>query len=223
MAYFTPKFNTFFKELAANNHKDWLDENRKTYHQEVKDPFYKLVLDLIDEIGKRENLDLEVKNAVFRINNDIRFNKERPLYKLHVGAAIQQGGRKNFNNAGMYIHLSPGDSFIGGGIYKPDKQTLTKLRKGIAENLETFQKLYSSDTFKKYFGAFGASKVNKVLPKELKEAAQKEPLLFNQQFYFMKSFPEGEELVLREDLFSYIMELYSAMKPMKDFLQSTVE
>ena len=31
----------FFKELAANNSKDWFDVNRKRYKDSVKDPFDK--------------------------------------------------------------------------------------------------------------------------------------------------------------------------------------
>lgn len=30
------EFNQFFKELAANNHKDWFDLNRKRYETHVK-------------------------------------------------------------------------------------------------------------------------------------------------------------------------------------------
>ncbi len=222
MAYFNDAFNTFFKGLAANNNKDWFDENRITYHKEVKDPFYALVNDLITEVGKLHPLELEVKNAVFRINNDIRFNKEKPLYKLHVGAAIQNGGRKNFNQSGLYIHLSPGESFIAGGMYKPDKAHYEKVRKGIAQNLKTFKGLKNEKKFKETFGDFGASKVNKIIAKDLKEVAKNEPLLFNQQFYYTKEFPNGEELVVREDLLDYIMEHFKIMKPMNDFLERTI-
>jgi uncharacterized protein (DUF2461 family) len=34
---------------------------------------------------------LEVKDAVFRINRDIRFAKDKTPYKTHVAAAINHG------------------------------------------------------------------------------------------------------------------------------------
>ena len=37
MTYFSTDFNDFFKELAANNHKDWFDENRDRYHKNIKE------------------------------------------------------------------------------------------------------------------------------------------------------------------------------------------
>ena len=33
MAWFTADFNTFFKDLAKNNNKEWFDANRKRYEQ----------------------------------------------------------------------------------------------------------------------------------------------------------------------------------------------
>ena len=74
MPYFTQDFLDFFKELAANNHKDWFDENRKRYHKSVKDPFYKFLEDAIAEIQKVDpTIQIEPKDAAFRINRDIRF------------------------------------------------------------------------------------------------------------------------------------------------------
>ena len=39
MKYFTSDFIEFFKDLAANNHKEWFHENKKRYEKSVKNPF----------------------------------------------------------------------------------------------------------------------------------------------------------------------------------------
>ena len=39
MKYFSEDYLIFFKELAANNHKEWFDSNRKRYENIVKIPF----------------------------------------------------------------------------------------------------------------------------------------------------------------------------------------
>ena len=52
MAYFTPDYQQFFKELAANNNKDWFDKNRKRYESVVRDPFESFVTELIGEMAK---------------------------------------------------------------------------------------------------------------------------------------------------------------------------
>lgn len=47
MQYFTNDYLEFFKELAANNNKEWFDANRKRYENSVKKPFQRFIDDLI--------------------------------------------------------------------------------------------------------------------------------------------------------------------------------
>ena len=96
MQYFIPDFIEFFKELAANNNKDWFDINRKRYTDVIKEPFKKFVLDLIVEVGKvnPKIKDIEPKDCIFRINRDIRFSKDKTPYKMNVSALIAPGGKR---------------------------------------------------------------------------------------------------------------------------------
>ncbi len=52
MQYFTNDYLEFFKELAANNNKDWFDANRKRYENSVKKPFQLFIDDLIELLSK---------------------------------------------------------------------------------------------------------------------------------------------------------------------------
>jgi len=52
--FFEPDFLQFFIELAANNHKDWFDQNRKRYELSVKDPFKKFVDFIIQKLSKED-------------------------------------------------------------------------------------------------------------------------------------------------------------------------
>ena len=89
MKYFSSDYLEFFKELAPNNNKDWFDKNRKRYIDSVKEPFKKFVTDLIQEISKVDDeVQIEAKDAIFRINRDIRFSKDKTPYKLNNSAII---------------------------------------------------------------------------------------------------------------------------------------
>ena len=115
MKYFTQDYLDFFKELAANNHKEWFDENRKRYEKSVKDPFKKFVEALIAETHKFDpSVNIEAKDAIFRINRDIRFSKDKTPYKLDRSAIISSGGRKDHSIPGFYI--ATGFSGHGFGI-----------------------------------------------------------------------------------------------------------
>src|SRR5690606_4197407 len=96
MAYFTSDFIEFFKELAANNNKEWFDENRERYQKNVKIPFEKFVAALMAELKKDDpELTGDPKKAIFRINRDIRFAKDKTPYKLNRSAAISKYGKKD--------------------------------------------------------------------------------------------------------------------------------
>jgi uncharacterized protein (TIGR02453 family) len=89
MVYFEKDYFEFFKELAANNHKEWFDVNRSRYHSSVKEPFDKFIADLITEVHKIDKkIEIAPKDAIFRINRDIRFSKDKTPYKLNRSAII---------------------------------------------------------------------------------------------------------------------------------------
>jgi len=220
MRYFSPDFAQFFKDLAANNHKEWFDENRKRYEKEVKEPFKKLVEDLIIAMSKDEpELLVEAKDCIFRINRDIRFSKDKTPYKTNVSAVIAPGGRKDMSNPGMYIELGPEKLAVYGGLYQPDKDLLKDVRWHIAENADAFKKAYTDKTFVKHYECIRGEQ-NKRLDKEFIAAAEKEPLLFNKQFYYYEHIPAS--IYTSDKLLETILESYHASNPVKEFLRHAV-
>ena len=136
-----PEFIQFFKDLAANNNRDWFHANKKNYEINVKKPFYQLTQSLIDTCG----FDLEVKNAVFRINRDVRFSKDKSPYKNYVASVISPYGRKNMEYPGLFLHLEPGNFMLGGGCHQPSKENLSKIRSYIVENPERAYDILGAD------------------------------------------------------------------------------
>ena len=218
MKYFTQDYLDFFKELAANNNKDWFQENKKRYEQSVKKPFYKFLGDLIAEINKQETiLDVEPKDCVLRINRDIRFSKDKTPYNTHFTAFVSKGGRKNKNIPGIFLRFSPEMIGIMGGCYMPDKEQLAAIRDEISNDITKFKEIISNKEFTSKFGAIRGEQ-HKRVAKELQEIAEKEPLILNKQFYFMAQLEP--ELLLSENLLTIIMEHWYAMKPVNDYLEN---
>lgn len=223
MQYFTEDYNNFFKGLARSNSKDWFDEHRKDYEKHVKKTFYKFLEDLIARIKKDYDpeFDLLVKNAVFRINRDIRFSKDKTPYKLHMGAVVSNGGRKNIQVPGMYIQLGVGELWLGGGMYSPSKESLYKIRQYLTQNPESLDRVLADKIFKKFYGELKGEK-NKVLPKEFKEVAKKQPLIFNKQFYYMAEY-DDESLIIRDDFLDWVIEHYEASQKINKWLLVALE
>lgn len=220
--FFKQDFLDFFIELAPNNHKDWFDANRKRYENFVKDPFKDFVTHLIQKLAANnpQFKELEAKDCIFRINRDIRFSKDKQPYKLQVSAVVAPEGKKSKAVNGVYFELGPEKMRVYGGVYEIDKDDLLTVREGIAANPEKFKKAYQNPVFKKTFGDIRGEK-NKIIPKELKEAAEKEPLIFNKQWYFFAEYEP--EMILSDKLDQIILDCYDAGRPVELFFNELIK
>lgn len=221
MSYFNSEFISFFKGLAANNNKEYFDANRKIYTKQVKEPFQALVMDVRDELGKTDASfkELELKNALFRINRDIRFSKDKTPYNLHVSAVVSPKGRKDMQDLGLYMHLNIDKCFFGGGMYQPDKENLEKIRHSILDNPKAFRNALNEKNFQSVYGGLAQSEVNKILPKEMKQLGTEVSEIYNKQFYFMAEH-DGQKTILRDDLLPFIVSHYTASKSFNSWLKS---
>ena len=208
MSYFTKDYLDFFKELAANNNKEWFNENKKRYTQNVKEPWETFIADVIKTVNKHDKAtDITPKEAIFRINRDIRFSKDKTPYKLSTSAVVSPGGRKDMTAPGMYIEATPEHFRIYGGVHFCDKHQLESIRNAIVSDPKKLDKLMGDAKFKKIYGEVLGEK-NKVLPKEFKESADAAPMIWNKQFYWYKDYPA--KTITDKDLLKKVEEAYKA-------------
>lgn len=221
MAYFDESFSKFFTQLKKHNDRDWFLQNKSVYEEKVKIPFEKLVGDLIVRMQKlNPGFHLELKDAIFRLNRDIRFSKDKTPYKTYVSAVVGPGGRKNMADPGMYLQLEAGSLMIFGGVYMPEKEPLSKIRSAIMDHPDEVARLKKDKKFVAVFGQL-QGETNKVLPPEFREAAKKEPLITHKQFYFTAKYDDGKTLY-RKDLVDFIMKQYQAGLPWTEFLYQAI-
>ena len=221
MAWFTADYNQFFKDLAKNNNKEWFDANRKRYEASVKKPFEAFVAEAIKRIAKHDKtIRIEPKEAIFRINKDIRFSKDKTPYKLACSAIISQAGRKDHATPGIYFEFGPESLKFFGGAYAPEKEQLLSIRMAILRDPKGFRKVIESKTFSaKFDGVKGEA--NKVLPPEFKAMVAKEPLIANKQFYVGAERPA--KLVTDAKLMDDLMDHYLAMCPFNAWLAAAMK
>ena len=203
----------FLKDLSKNNNRDWFQTNKARYEKELKKPFEDFIGQIIQEIKKEDpRITLEPKKAIFRIHRDTRFSKDKTPYKTNVGAYISPAKEL----PGYYIHLEQGTFMTAGGAYSLEKEQLYQVRQHISRNPQHFKDIINHPDFKAHFEEGIRGEQNKKLPPEFQEAAKKQPLLFNKQFY------AGAELdpkiILQADVMNVVMSHYHALKPLNDFL-----
>ncbi len=216
MSWFTRDFFAFFEELKENNNREWFHEHKKLYEQAVKEPFYELVEDLINRIrGEETGFDLQPKDAIFRINRDIRFSQNKDPYKLNVAASISPAGRKSIETPGFYLQFGIDEMMTGGGAYMVDRENIRKIRNAIAASPDEFEALLADKPFTDKYGELRGEK-NKVVPAEFKEAVARQPLVANKQFYYIAELKP--DFLLKSDVPEQLMEYYHAGQPVNAFL-----
>jgi len=207
----------FLRDLKKNNDRSWMEKNKSRY-VDAKDDFETLVARLIEGIGKFDNpiATLEVKDCTFRLYRDVRFSKDKSPYKTNMGASFNPGGKKQ-PTPGYYLHAEPGKSFIGGGLWMPEAPMLAKVRQEIDYNLEEWQKIISSQSFKKFFPG-GLDQEDK-LQRPPKGYDTENPGI---EFIKLKSFTIGHQLSDKQltdpSTYSYIIDCCKAMKSMLGFI-----
>jgi uncharacterized protein (TIGR02453 family) len=220
MQYFSKDFFKFFKELSNNNNTDWFHANKAIYEEQIKNPFKSLVDEMILRIhGEEPDLNIEAKDAIFRINRDIRFSKDKTPYKTFVSANIQRGGKKSTDSPGFYFHFALDKAFIGGGAHHADKEGVYKIRSRIADSSDEFSRLIKDKKFKEKFGEILGEK-NKRIPPEYKEAEIKEPLIANKNFFFMAEL--DPKVILKTNLPDILMTYYHAGAGVNQFLKKAL-
>lgn len=221
MSHFTKDFVLFFKELENNNSKEWFEENRKRYETSIKKPLYGFVDEMIGRINAVEpEVQLQAKDAVTRINRDIRFSKDKTPYNTHMGAVISSGGRKDKSVPGIFLRLDASGIYVFGGAHGISTQQIAKIRSAIAEDPEHFMQLISEPEFVKKYGGIKGEK-SKRMPKEYTEISERYPIITHKSFYYVGQI--GNKLITDDALPEIIMDYWHTAKPVKDFLSQAIK
>ena len=207
----------FLKDLSQNNNRDWYHANKERYNSDLKLPFEAFIGELIEAYKSIDpEIAIDAKAAVFRIYRDTRFSKDKTPYKTHVGAVISRYGRKGHEYPGNYVHVEQGRLMLGGGAYFMDKNNLQKVREHIMKYPKTFSKLIENTDFVKKYGEIKGEK-NKRIPKEFREFAEEQALIFNKQFYFMAELDPKH--ILGEKGVDFAMDYFRAGQTLTSFLK----
>ncbi len=92
---------------------------------------------------------------------------------------------------GYYIHLEPGNSFVGGGFWAPDAKDLLRIRKEFETSTKEINKITSDKTFVKYFGELKGDAV-KTAPRGFDKNHPAIELIRKKQFVVMRKFTDEE-------------------------------
>jgi uncharacterized protein (TIGR02453 family) len=211
----------FLRKLKKNNNKPWFEANRNGY-TEAKQEVEAFLEGLIASYGKTDDAisRLTPKDCMFRINRDVRFSKDKSPYKTNFGAFINPGGKKSAL-AGYYLHIEPGASFAGGGLWMPMPAELAKIRQEIDYNLPEFTAILGAPSFKKQFGLLysGEDMSLRRVPKGYDNDNPAAEYLKLKSFIATRKLSDEE--VASASLKKSCIAAFTALKPLLEFINRT--
>ena len=204
---------SFINKLSKNNNRDWFAENKSLYTAAQEDviEFSNEVLEKMHAFDKIETPT--GKKALKRIYRDVRFSKNKAPYKQHFGMMYARNGADRRGT--YYIHLQPGENFIGGGFWGPEKDDLLRIRKHIDQDDTYFREVLDSKAFKSTFGILRGEQL-KSAPKNFDKEHPAIDLLRYKQFLIMKQFTDEE--VLSPDFADQAAKTLKEMLPFFDVM-----
>ena len=95
-----------------------------------------------------------------RVHRDVRFSKDKRPYKTNIGIQFRHEAGKDIHAPGFYLHIEPGQSFVGVGIWRADSPTLGKIRDSIVEKSDKWVAITRDKSFCKVFEMAGEALKN---------------------------------------------------------------
>ncbi len=122
---FTRDTFQFLKDLGRHNRKEWMDANRDRYQAALVQPFRRLLEELAPaalELDSRFDTTGRTGANFSRINRDIRFAKDKTLYKTHMYLKFSVPVPGKLETGQLYVGLSVDTVTAGFRIYSGGKR-----------------------------------------------------------------------------------------------------
>lgn len=154
-ALFTQDLYDFIHDLSENNNRDWFQANKTRYESHLAQPalsFIEQMEPAIKHVSPHYTaIAKKIGGSLFRIYRDVRFSKDKSPYKTTVGIHFRHEAYKTAYAPGFYVHISPGECFLGAGIWHPQSNDLANIREYIAEHYDEWEAIINQSVIEQHF------------------------------------------------------------------------
>jgi len=196
----------FLNDLKKNNNRDWFANHKEGYlqaQQNAKNIFEEIHVNL----QKHDEIE---KSKMMRIYRDVRFSKDKTPYKAHFANSFSRLGKEL--RGGYFLRIRPGESFLAGGFWEPNKEDLFRIRKEIELDASEIKDILKDKNYQKHFGGeFKSFSELKTAPRGFDKEHPDVNLLRKKGFIASKKFTDAE--VLSPNFIDSVDESFKALRP----------
>jgi len=155
MSYFHDRTFKFLRALARHNERAWFQAHKADYETHVREPFQRLLIDLQPALATVSTQfraePRTVGGSLFRIQRDTRFSGNKAPYKSWQGARLFHARSRERPAPSFYLHLEPGECFVGAGIWHPEPATQRMIRQFIVDNPDSWKRAAHAPAFRRRY------------------------------------------------------------------------
>ena len=218
MHYFTDETFLFLRKLSRNNHREWFEQHKQDYEDVVRTPALRFIADMQGDLAQLSQhflaIPKKVGGSLMRVHRDVRFGRDKRPYKTNIGIQFRHEAGKDVHAPGFYLHIEPGECFLGGGVWRPDAPALGKIREAIVEKPDQWKKASDSGAFAKQF-ALGGESLSRPPRGYLKDHPYIEDLK-RKDFIALCAIPD--DLITSATLRKQVMRQFALAGPYVEFL-----
>jgi uncharacterized protein (TIGR02453 family) len=214
--YITPALFRFLEELKANNDRAWFEANRARYDSVVREPlldFIEAFRPRLKAISRHLRAEARVGGSLFRIHRDTRFSPDKSPYKTHTGIQFRHSAGRDVHAPGFYVHLEPGNVYLGAGMWRPDRTALAAVRSAIVADPARWRRM------KRTLAARGLELAGDSLKRAPRGFPAEHPLIEDlRRTDYITSVRLTEEDACRPDFEGRLADAFRDMSPLMRFL-----
>jgi hypothetical protein len=133
----------FFRDLHANNKKDWFDVHRREYQTDVLETITAFASELgqwVRLLNPEFETEPRVGRTISRIVNDTRVRKDRPPYRPSISVSYRLRGNKRRDGALLYAGITSSGVSVGFNPGRHHTSRTGPIQQGITRNARAFQR-----------------------------------------------------------------------------------
>lgn len=146
---------SFLQELAANNDREWFQQNKSRYEEQVLDVALRFIVSMQEPLRSIAPHFVaqatRVGGSLMRVYRDTRFSRNKTPYKTNIGIQFRHERAKDVHSPGYYVHVDPDSVFVGVGMWRPESDALRAIRERIAARPAEWQRVVSDAGFRRRF------------------------------------------------------------------------
>jgi uncharacterized protein (TIGR02453 family) len=204
----------FLSALKENNTREWFTEHKDAF-KEKQEHAKELYAAVRENLERHDEID---QFKLYRIYRDVRFSKDKTPYQPHFAGSFSRTGKKL--RGGYYLRIRPGESFLAGGFWQPNKEDLLRIRKEITLDASEFREVLKDPTYLNYFGSKFEGDALKSAPRGFDKEHPDIDLLRKKGYIAVRNFTDEE--VLAPNFLEEIDKSFVALRPFFNLMSAVL-